>query len=360
MNNRSNILDLGRFVALLVVMLFHFYSHWFGDVTPYNDAYNYFQFGYLGVEFFFVLTGFYILESLERSKSFIDFWKKKLVRLGIPLVICSFTTLLLFLWLDTDNIIPASHSWQNAIISSLFINPELLNVMFGTHLGYINGNYWFLWVEFQFLVIASICYYCGRKNFVRNFTIISIIIYAFWYVLMRIVQNYFLTNKLGISASPITMEKFKDVLLVGFNYHKYVQYFLFGIMCYYIHKREVNVIFWLVPAILFLLWTNRLFDLSVENIIIGGILLLWLMYSFLAHQIVCKNRIFNLSASLGEASYAGYLLHEYIGILLIHKFAVYFAPFPWILVLILIVAFFSIANLGYKYVEKPITKKLLK
>lgn len=59
--NREVILDLARLLGCISVMLFHFYSLHLSGLKqyPYGDSYNYFSYGYLGVQFFFILSGFF-------------------------------------------------------------------------------------------------------------------------------------------------------------------------------------------------------------------------------------------------------------------------------------------------------------
>ncbi len=58
---RIGILDGFRAIAIIAVMLFHYYSRWMppGNIIslyPYGDKYNYFGHGNLGVEFFLLLA----------------------------------------------------------------------------------------------------------------------------------------------------------------------------------------------------------------------------------------------------------------------------------------------------------------
>jgi peptidoglycan/LPS O-acetylase OafA/YrhL len=84
--SRIDILDSYRFIAILSVMLYHYYSRWTppqNNVSyyPYGSGYDHFSLGWLGVQFFFIISGFVIAFTLTRTGSFTEFWKKRLIRL---------------------------------------------------------------------------------------------------------------------------------------------------------------------------------------------------------------------------------------------------------------------------------------
>src|ERR1700761_9643123 len=93
-------LDGFRFFAILSVVLYHYYSRWVPPLNtslyPYGNKYSYFSFGYLGVEFFFVISGFVIAYTLSATNSLSEFWKKRMVRLFPAMFVCSLITLVFF------------------------------------------------------------------------------------------------------------------------------------------------------------------------------------------------------------------------------------------------------------------------
>ena len=359
--NRHIVLDVARFVAILFVMLFHYYSCWAyrGDATyPYGALYDYFSWGHLGVEFFFILTGFFIIPSLQRSDSFAIFLKKKFVRLGIPLVLCSIITFVIFKVFDNDGFIPSSSQFRNFLVSCQLVSPNVFNLLFNTDLQYINHSYWFLWVELQFLILVSVVYFVDKSHFLRNISVVSFVFCTIWYVSRRLIENYFLTNKLGIPFSEESMLYAKDWLWT-FNLPMYMFYMEFGMICSFIHKRDFKSCLWLIPLIGVSLINNSLFTYSVEHVICWGIVGVWLLYVLIGLRTELFGGGALFFAKIGEASYAAYLLHEYIGILIIHKYAYLFEKQMWVLPVILILIMFTASYCGYKYIEKPLTKILL-
>ena len=79
-NTRLNLLEVLRFIAALLVMLYHITIHYIE--TDYKFLGNIFKFGYSGVDIFFVLSGFIILYSLNiKQYSPFDFISKRIIRI---------------------------------------------------------------------------------------------------------------------------------------------------------------------------------------------------------------------------------------------------------------------------------------
>lgn len=346
--NRIDILDSFRFLAILFVMLYHYYSRWIPPINntslyPYGNSYNYFQYGYMGVEFFFILSGFFVFHSLSESKNIISFWKNKLIRLFPPLLICSLITFLVFRLFDSELLMRETHSLKNLLVSLTFISPNVIDHLFGTHTEYINGSYWFLWTEIQFYFIASIVYFVNRKQFIRNYTIFSFILCVFHYTLFRINANTYSTDRLNLHFSELM--KFNFLFMIG----------IFLFMLYENRHRVLTQI--MVGAIVlaeilmeFHFWNNT------EKWIIMLILVLLLLFIYSPKYLQWIT--IKPFTSIGLSSYSLYLIHEYIGVLLINKYANTLGRFDFLLPVVLIILFMILCYLGYKYIEKPLSTKL--
>ena len=80
--SRRAIVDSYRAQAIIAVLLFHFFSrytthHYKTNLYPYADKYGYFGYGYLGVEFFFIISGFVIFFILEHINAFTSFLENR-------------------------------------------------------------------------------------------------------------------------------------------------------------------------------------------------------------------------------------------------------------------------------------------
>ncbi|WP_420839686.1 acyltransferase family protein [Colwellia maritima] len=79
---RIKYLDSHRGIAILFVVFYHLFSRW-SEILPYGNSFTNIVFnqGFLGVQLFFLLSGFVILMTLERTKSFSSFLYKRWLRL---------------------------------------------------------------------------------------------------------------------------------------------------------------------------------------------------------------------------------------------------------------------------------------
>ena len=89
--NRVRILDVMRVIAIILVMLHHYYSS-----SNYPDVGNWFYFGAFGVPLFFIISGFVINSTLVRTQNYKDFIVNRFIRLSPAMFICSTITFVFF------------------------------------------------------------------------------------------------------------------------------------------------------------------------------------------------------------------------------------------------------------------------
>ncbi len=210
---RLSILDGLRFVAILMVILFHYYSRYCipSYISYENVNTSYFEHGYLGVELFFIISGFVITLTLDKSKNFADFMKRRLIRLWPAMLLCSVLTFGFMHIFDDGDLFAKSKQFANLLVSNTFINPELFNNLFSTHLAYIDGAYWSLWVEICFYFLVGGLFFIDKKNLQRNFFIVACALVSL---------HYMLTTKIGLA---LTTKYFSDDFIT--KVHDYVNVF---------------------------------------------------------------------------------------------------------------------------------------
>jgi peptidoglycan/LPS O-acetylase OafA/YrhL len=148
-------IDLLRGAAAMAVCLFHLSTAFLLDANPLRVI---FQHGHLGVECFFVISGFIIPYTLWKKhhqlRDFPRFMLARLLRLH-PAYLGSVALMLLTLWLPT--FLPPPFHQANVI--------DWANV--GLHFGYLsalcgkpwlNGVYWSLAIEMQYYLLLGIGY----------------------------------------------------------------------------------------------------------------------------------------------------------------------------------------------------------
>ena len=239
--SRIAILDGFRALAILSVLFYHFFTRWTPphfpvSRYPYGNSYDFFGLGILGVQFFFIISGFVIFYSLEHTKSIASFWKKRMIRLMPAMVVASLLTFCLVWLFDTNAIFPGSQKLINLFVSFSFISPALLNKLAGTsEFFYLSGSYWSLWPEIQFYALASSLYFFDKKNFARNF------IYAAGFLLglHLFLVNLSGSNLLRIQANPAMLEVYLQWVKI-LNLPVYLPYFFTGVLFYILYRNHLQ------------------------------------------------------------------------------------------------------------------------
>ena len=144
------LLDIARFVAALAVVAFHwlYMAPLFAAPDWARDASAY---GYLGVEWFFMLSGFVIAASLSGATRF-TFLRARVARLAPAFLICMALTVCV---LDATG----EKVGLPRILANLTLRPEV----FGQ--SYVDDVYWTLYVESMFYL--SIAAFMGSENRLR-------------------------------------------------------------------------------------------------------------------------------------------------------------------------------------------------
>jgi peptidoglycan/LPS O-acetylase OafA/YrhL len=162
---RLTFIDGLRGIAIISVILFHSYVRW-PNLVPYGDKFTrlpVISYGWLGVELFFLISGFVIFMTLEKSLSFRDFLSRRWLRLFPAMLICSIAVF------ASAGLFPERPSGLPVIRDILpgltFIEPSWWEFLLGSPQGVIEGTFWSLFVEVKFYVIAGTLFFSvgGRK-----------------------------------------------------------------------------------------------------------------------------------------------------------------------------------------------------
>jgi peptidoglycan/LPS O-acetylase OafA/YrhL len=185
--------DIGFLRAISILLVLFYHLNLFG-----------LQGGYLGVDIFFVISGFLmtsiILNGFESDKfSFIYFYKKRIKRILPALIGVSFFILIISNFIFFENQIESNA--RNIILGSTFFS----NVYFFQYLNYFNQashnnillHSWSLSVEWQFYLVYPLLlypfkkYYCSNKlNFAFFFGIITVSLFLFSVLLTKEYNNF--------------------------------------------------------------------------------------------------------------------------------------------------------------------------
>ena len=154
-----SLLDLLRFLAAVSVMTLHYFAGSFKDTA---SGYGlWFGHGYLGVELFFLISGFVIYNSLKDNWR--DYAWSRFVRL-YPLfwILCTFTYALSVIY-NHLGYIDAPLPFYKYLLNLFIINN-------GQTANMIDGSYWTLTIEiFFYLYIGLFTYIVGKRNLIYFF-----------------------------------------------------------------------------------------------------------------------------------------------------------------------------------------------
>lgn len=149
---RVGILDPLRFVAALFVMFYHYLPFIQSQIG--SDLFNFFEFGYLGVNFFFMLSGFVIMASAQ-NRSAIKFALLRALRLYPAFIVCLFITISVLFFLNAP--LPS--------ILAVLLNGLLVNDYFG--IPNIDGVYWTLQAELKFYACIFLLILVGKIHWYK-------------------------------------------------------------------------------------------------------------------------------------------------------------------------------------------------
>lgn len=367
MEQRIKILDGFRAFAILPVILFHYMTRWTTpfhneSLYPYGSDFDYFLAGRLGVQFFFIISGFVIVYTLENTKNFKEFWIRRFIRLYPTMVIASLLTFGVMYFFDVNNSLSIYAAPQNLISSVTFIPPWNLETITGhsLHFEYVDGAYWSIWYEILFYVLCSTLFFLSRKRFFINFSVVTFFIILAGYFFDTVNATHsFMGYAVNISFMPVQTI---NSLFTSFPLHRYLVYLQMGYFFYLLYKSKHGDY---KPRagfyIAFLLSVFLFFYLSPVQFIWVFVLFLALFVAFIYYPRSLRIFETRLMVTIGLSSYFLYLIHQNIGVVILdnmksNKWLFDNLATPLALITVMIVAsiFFT------ENIEKLISRKLRK
>lgn len=357
--SRIAILDGFRALAIIAVLFYHYFNRWTPPTNavsfyPYGSQFNFFRYGNLGVHFFFIISGFVIFFTLDKTDKLINFWKKRLIRLVPSMIFASCITFILMILLDKALLFPESHYARNFLPSWTFINPALLDKLFhNISFDYINGSYWSLWPEIQFYFLSSALYYINKARFMHNFAITTILI---------LILNLFFFEQHSSIRFLNMIEVYYNNVEGLFNIFFYMPFFSMGMIFYLLfkHKQEkirTALFIKILLGIIILFTVYEGFNLQTKIVMLLMAVLFFLFIYLPDKMILFENRTLT---KIGESSYFLYLIHENIGVLMIFLLGRFFMPFGFVFSILVMVTLTTISILFTQKIDNKINKSLKK
>jgi peptidoglycan/LPS O-acetylase OafA/YrhL len=344
MTNRINFLDGMRGLAILLVIGYHAFSRW-AELVPYGDTYQeipFFKMGWLGVQMFFLLSGFVILMTLEKCDNIKVFIYRRWLRLFPAMLICS---ILVFVSQGLLIERPAGQlSSINLIPGLTFIEPEIVSRIFGQQIVSLEGAFWSLYVEFKFYIFAAIVFYTMG----RNFMILSLLsVFA-----MSVFTGYF------VQDIDILLVTFLNKVSVTMSF-EYFGWFAAG-ACFYVYFKERQRNWFILGCFIAICSSFFVGSFDLYTILSALIVSVVFATSFVS-QIVQKMLEARIFLFFGFISYPLYLIHENAMIAMVIKLGQLNSSYNGLLYPILPLTILSfVAYLIAKYSEGSVRQLIKK
>lgn len=318
-------LDALRGVAVLGVVLYHYttrFNEFFGRIHSLSFSFPY---GYLGVQLFFIISGFVILMTLEKTSSIKKFLLHRFSRLYPSYwvaVIITVTLVKLFQLSKLDV------GWRNAFLN-LTMWQTFINVPS------VDGVYWSLEVELVFYALISAFFLFVKPN-------LRELMNWFWLGVI-IIWHEFLISPLG---------KGIDALAIIPLFFHYSPLFIAGMTFYRIWKEGPTLERYLIlgGCLVALYFVSFSIEEFVAIMIFFGCFLL-----MINNQLTFVKM--NWLLFLGAISYPLYLIHQNIGYIVIRFLDRINAPAPLMLIIPTSIVLL-LATLIHYFVEVPGQRKI--
>ncbi len=341
-SNRIYQIDLFRFLAALSVVLFHYlfrgYSADNMSDLNFSEIGHFFKYGYLGVQMFFIISGFVITLSIS-ERSLTRFAISRFSRL-YPIywisVLLTFSIIVLF-----------GAPRYTADLKQLLFNLTMFQKYFGV--ANLDGVYWTLFIEMKFYIFVIGLYLILNK----------------W---KEIKLDYLIYSWLSLSVMYLFFSDLSILKQVNrFFIFEWSSYFIAGIIFYQIYRNKLNfkystlLLFSFCISIYYAIPEMEEMAMQYHTTLSPYIVSASIAIFYLLMLLVsCKklNRI-NYSGlrKIGMLTYPLYLIHQNIGFIIFNHFNTYINKY--VLVIITVVLMLLTSFVLSEFYE-PIVSKFLK
>ncbi|MEU9100018.1 acyltransferase [Streptomyces sp. NPDC048361] len=330
--NRLAALDGLRLLAALTVVFYHYvalakpWGHSTASIFP--TAHRFAQYGWLGVEFFFLISGFVICMSVwgrtvgefavsRVSRLFPAYWAGLLLTVAVVKLWPEFTSI---------------HGWDTVITN-------LTMLQGGNNTPDVDPVYWTLFFEIKFYLIMTVVMFFGVTY--RN----CLILCGVW------------------TAAAALAPVLNTPVITAFAMPQYAPFFIAGVAFYLMRRHRPNAVLWGIVGLQLLL-AQRYIDYRLATNLgkatIGTVptwpARLIIIASFAVIAAIALGALDKIQwkwlTHAGALTYPLYLIHMNIGMTLIHH---YRGRLPAPLLVVCVTALMLVvAWLIHRFVERPL------
>jgi peptidoglycan/LPS O-acetylase OafA/YrhL len=347
-NERIVTIDGFRCLAVMAVVVYHYYWRYASPANPENylsESYSIFRYGYYGVQFFFVISGFIISHTLLSCDHFGDFIFRRLIRLLPALVVCAVITYVAT-WFYGGHLYESHRSILNFLPSLTFTPPQLWQQWLNrVDIAYIDDVYWSLSVEMMFYFLAGAIFFLSRQRFVSTLLLVTATA-----VLIRIATSPKLHDGMPSFLHPFTDSVYHLYLILNFSYWIY---FALGVFFYKVFSEGIERISLRDKILIGFLVATEYYFLADMVLMVLFTLIMALFLVFIYRQrwlIFLQHRVIVL---IGVISYPVYLLHHNIGFILMNVMSGSFESVGPLVPAMIMFLIFGLAFLIFYVIERP-------
>ncbi|MEV5599366.1 acyltransferase [Streptomyces sp. NPDC052496] len=332
---RLRVLDGLRLLAALMVLAYHYITlrdGWGDDPHAFSPVvYHLSEYGWLGVEVFFLISGFVICMSAW-GRSLGDFVTSRVSRLYPAYwVAVLLTAAVLTVWPN----VRSADNWETVLTNLTMLQQ-------GLGVPDVDDAYWTLFIELKFYLLFAVVVFRGVTY--RR----CVLFCGLWTV-----------------AGVVALKSNSDLLSV-WAIAPYSPYFIAGIAFYLMHRFRPTVLLWAIVAVSFLLAQHYLHGRLVMNLgakadmAQGWPVRLAVLAAFALMAAIALGWFDTLQwrwlSTAGSLTYPLYLLHMYVGFTLIDLLR---DRVPALLLLPgIVILMLALSWLVHRYVERPLGRKL--
>lgn len=329
-------LDALRGIAALIIIAFHF--------TLGKNFSPYFNLGCVGIDIFFILSGFVIYRYIDTAKNWRIFLLNRFSRLYPAYWCClTITTAAILLHTQTIYFHNQTFEWTNNILVKYLVNFTMFQYFFS--IKNIDGSYWTLTIELLFYLLVALGLLTKKLKHIEWLGLILSILCALY------------------AIDGIATHWFFHKLLIAFPIIGYFNLFYAGIILFKMKTSKITVL-----RCIFLLSTYIIQCLLFKNCYYNSIFItidnycIMLAFIYAIYILFVLNKLTFLIQPIliwfGKVSYPLYLLHSYIGIIILIPFISNVTNSMEISLLLSFGIILFLASLINKYVEIPAMKFL--